>query len=72
MSRHPSVEDVMQYFTYEHLPERLQATSKIFWEAATNLLNNVAVDSPQLTIALQDLLRAKDAAVRAKLVSGGA
>ena len=65
MGRHPAVDAVLQFFSYEHLPEKLQATSKSFWELAQKV-----ADGPQnaeATVALRKLLEAKDAAVRAQL-----
>lgn len=65
MNRHPSVAHVLQYFTYDHLPEHLQKISKPF----TDLANEIAdrTENPETTVALRKLLEAKDAAVRAAL-----
>ena len=63
---HPSIQHVLQYFTTEHLPPRLQA----FADPFANLAIQVAIrnpSSPETTVALQKLLEAKDAAVRAGL-----
>jgi hypothetical protein len=60
---HPAVADVLGHFAYEHLPEYLQAISKPVCELAHQMAEQL--DGPQLTIGLQDLLRAKDAFVRA-------
>jgi hypothetical protein len=57
---------IMPYFSYDHLPPHLQAVSKPFGDLAEFLVNNV-FDCPQRDVALQKLLEAKDAAVRAKL-----
>lgn len=56
---------IMQFFSYSHLPEKLQGISKPFTELAgfiTTLPRN-----PERTVALRKLLEAKDAAVRAAL-----
>ena len=57
---------ILKHFRFEHLPQRLQDVSKPFgWIA-----NEIATTLPacgQLDVALQKLLEAKDAAVRAKL-----
>lgn len=61
----------LRYFAYAHLPEALQAASKPF----ARLAHQTVLDTPtktheavdQLAIALQKLLEAKDAAVRARL-----
>lgn len=60
------MEEIMQYFAYSHLPERLQAVSRPFCELA----EKVAAMSPpsaERSVALRKLLESKDAAVRAVL-----
>ncbi len=60
---HPSIQHVLQYFRYDHLPEQLQAYSKKFHDLA----QDVAYSSPnsqETTVALRKLLEAKDAAIR--------
>jgi hypothetical protein len=63
---HPSVEHVLQFFTYMHLPESLQEVSQPFCDLAAHIAN-AAPFSPETTVALRHLLEAKDAAVRAVL-----
>lgn len=59
-------EPILQFFTYDHLPEGLQAVSRPFGELATMLV--LSLDRNLLrTVALRKLLEAKDAAVRARL-----
>ena len=65
MSKHPSVEHVLQFFTYEHLPEHLQKISKPFCDLAGTLAEDL--EGPELTICLRKMLEAKDCAVRAAL-----
>ncbi len=60
---HPAVADALSHFEYAHLPEHLQAISKPVHDLAHHMAEHL--DGPQLTIGLQDLLRAKDAFVRA-------
>ncbi len=62
---HPSVEHVLQYFTYSHLPKHLQEASKPFAELAQQIA--ASSSNPETTVALRKLLEAKDAAVRAAL-----
>mgnify|MGYP006380315851 FL=1 len=53
----------MQFFSYSHLPEKLQQVSKPFGDLA----NQIAADLPkneESDMALRKLLEAKDAAVR--------
>lgn len=57
---------VMQFFTYKHLPEHLQAISKPFCELAEWIVKDLP-RNPQRTIALNKVMEAKDAAVRAAL-----
>jgi uncharacterized protein with ACT and thioredoxin-like domain len=63
---HPSVQAALPFFGYEHLQEPQKAISRIFHDAAVLLLEK-NVTGPQLTIALNKLTEAKDAAVRASL-----
>lgn len=64
--RNPAVNHVMQFFKYEHLPERLQAVSKPFAVLAETIAQSS--NNAETTVALRKLLEAKDAAVRAVLV----
>lgn len=64
---HPSIQHVLPYFKYEHLPENLQPYAKQF----ADLANEVAYSSPsspETTVALRKLLEAKDAAIRSVIV----
>jgi len=58
--------DIMQYFKWEHLPERLQAISKPFGELAERLDRDLKPGAEK-SVALRKLLESKDAAVRAAL-----
>lgn len=57
-------EPLLQFFKYDHLPEKLQAVSKPFGDLATNLVATLP-RNPERTTALRKLLEAKDCAVRA-------
>jgi hypothetical protein len=57
---------LLQYFTYEHLPEHLQAVSKPFSNMAL-VLDHGLPENPEKTAAFRKLLEAKDCAVRAVL-----
>jgi hypothetical protein len=57
-------EHIHQFFSYEHLPPKLQAVSKPFAEMATKIIAELP-RNPERTVALRKLLEAKDAAVRA-------
>jgi hypothetical protein len=59
-------EHILQFFTYAHLPERLQAVSKPFAALAQDVVMALP-RNPERTVALRKLLEAKDAAVRALL-----
>lgn len=63
----PDEHHLLKYFKYAHLPKKLQATSKLFHDVAVQLAESPAADALQMTHALQKLLEAKDAAVRASL-----
>lgn len=59
---------ILRYFTYDHLPEKLQGVSRAFGELAYAI--EVQLPSgPEKSVALRKLLEAKDAAVRAALDS---
>jgi hypothetical protein len=57
---------LLQFFQYEHLPERLQAVSKPFCDLAKSLVETLP-SNPERTVALRKLLESKDCAVRALL-----
>lgn len=52
-----------------NLPQHLRAISEDFLDLAQALLRRVEVDGPQLTLALQHLIDAKDCAVRARIAA---
>ncbi len=60
---------MLQFFAYAHLPEQLQSVSAPFGELANTLVRELPAN-PQRTAALDRLLEAKDAAVRAVLFKG--
>lgn len=59
-------EYLLQFFKYDHLPEKFQAISKPFGELAMSLCLTLP-KNPERTTALRKLLEAKDCAVRANL-----
>lgn len=62
---HPNTEALLKFFTYEHLPEKLQSISRPFAELAQEMAGKL--DGPELTAGLRKLLEAKDCMVRAAL-----
>lgn len=62
----PANIEILKYFEYKHLPEKLQSVSKAFYDLAHALVDHSAANS-ELEIALRKLLESKDAAVRANL-----
>lgn len=62
----PEASPIMRYFTYEHLPEKLQQASIPFFELACKLEATLP-NGPEKSVALRKLLESKDAAVRAAL-----
>jgi hypothetical protein len=64
-----SVEPMMKWFEFAHLPEHLQETSRLFHRLASTIEASIE-PGPERTVALRKLLEAKDAAVRAKLNPG--
>jgi hypothetical protein len=65
-----SVDPILHFFHYAHLPPKLQATSRLFFVLAANCVNTLP-RNPERTVALRKLLEAKDAAVRANLPAPG-
>ncbi len=57
---------ILQYFTYAHLPEKLQAISKPFGDLAQHMAETLPPSS-ETSAGLRKLLEAKDCAVRAAL-----
>lgn len=68
VGRHPGVRDALLWLTYMHLPAALRKYSEPFFTAAVDLINEIE-DSPELTTALNELVEAKDSAVRAGIKS---
>ena len=58
--------NLMQFFSYEHLPENLQLVSKPFCDLAVKLDSELP-SNPEKTVSMRKLLEAKDCAVRAVL-----
>ncbi|MBV9565004.1 MAG: hypothetical protein JOY90_31835 [Bradyrhizobium sp.] len=56
--------NLLQFFAYEHLPPHLQAVSKPFGDLARELAGSLPANA-ESTTALRKLLEAKDCAVRA-------
>ncbi len=57
---------ILQFFAYNHLPERLQAVSAPFARMAEHMVQTCK-PGPELAAGLRKLLEAKDCAVRAAL-----
>ena len=59
------MDPMLQFFSYDHLPVRLQETSKRFYDLAVFLCGGNVPRNAERTAALRKLLEAKDCAVRA-------
>lgn len=57
---------ILDYFTYEHLPKRLQYVSKQCTELAKDMAQKLP-NCPEMSAGLRKLLEAKDCFVRAAL-----
>ena len=57
---------LLQFFAFSHLPLHLQEVSRAFYDLARRLADTLP-SNPERTTALRKLLEAKDCAVRAKL-----
>ena len=61
--------EVMQFFSYSHLPPHLREISQPFAEMAVYMLEILPANSER-DMMLRKLLEAKDCAVRARLYKG--
>ncbi len=57
---------ILQYFKYDHLPERLQMVSKPIGELAKSM-DEMLPEGPEKSAGLRKLLEAKDCLVRANM-----
>jgi hypothetical protein len=64
-------EPILQFFEYSHLPPELGKVSEMFFQLAWDIVNRCP-RNPQRTTALNQLLLAKDAAVRSVVYKGPA
>lgn len=64
-------EHILQFFTFNHLPEAMQAISKPFADLAHYMVSHLP-RNPERTVCLRKLLEAKDAAVRAFIAKDAA
>ena len=64
--RRDSVDRMLQFFQFDHLPENLQEVSRPFCNLAKDIVDKLP-SNPERTVALRKLLEAKDCAVRALL-----
>lgn len=63
--------DLMQFFAYEHLPDRLKQVSMNFWNLA-DVVDQTLPNGAEKTTTLRKLLEAKDCAVRSVIYKKGA
>ena len=63
----PNVTRKMKYFGYSHLPEHMQPNSKIFYDAAMQIVESNPVDIGEAINSLSRLIEAKDCFVRSMI-----
>jgi hypothetical protein len=63
--RHPSVQHLVRQFAWAHLPPSLARVSAPYGELVATLLDRIADDGPELSVALRKLRESKDCAVLA-------
>ena len=69
-NRHPSTQQIAQWFTYTHLPAgNARHLSAMCAAVAEEMIGNLP-DSPELTVGLRKLLEAKDCFVRCAIADG--
>lgn len=61
--------DILKYFEYSHLPEKLQTVSKPFCDLARQM-DEILPNGPEKSAGLRKLLECKDCMVRASLEQG--
>ena len=66
-NRHPSVGQVARWFDHDHLTGAPHQVSARCAQLASDILNEIPDDNPELTAGLRKLLEAKDCFVRAAL-----
>ena len=64
-----NISDMMQFFEFSHLSERLKKVSAPFYQLAWEIFENLPLCQEKYE-ALHKLLEAKDCAVRAQLTGG--
>ena len=69
--RHRAVQDVAQWFDYEHLRGPARNVSQRVASLADTMLGLISADGPELTTGLRKLLEAKDCLVRAAIAATG-
>ena len=67
---HPSTQNVLQFFHYEHLPPELAAVSGDCANLAHSMVAQLG-EGPELTAGLRKLLEAKDCFVRQSAIDNG-
>lgn len=65
--RNMEVQDLMKFFDYTHLPEKLKEVSKPVCHLAYEMCWIISEDSEEFKIGLRKLLEAKDCFVRSAL-----
>lgn len=58
---------ILRFFTYSHLPERLQAISRPIGELAYEMASHGGATNDEVAAGLRKLLEAKDCFVRGSL-----
>jgi hypothetical protein len=61
-----TLEPILQFFAWGHLPTHLAEVSKPFGDLAELIVTSLP-RNPERTVALRKLLESKDAAVRARI-----
>ena len=65
---HPAIDEIMQWFSYKHLPPDLQEVSRLAHKLAHEMAQSLQGGGPELTAGLRKLLEAKDCFVRAEIL----
>lgn len=68
--RHPGTQQIMRWFSYEHLPAGTPRHVSAMCAAMAGELLRGLSDGPELTAGLRKLLEAKDCLVRQAIADG--
>lgn len=67
---HPSLQSILRWFEYDHLPEGLIRDTSKTCHSLAHYMAKTLPSNPELVAALRSLLQAKDGFVRSAVLEG--